>query len=194
MSVVEWVRQGLDSPVLIKFGSYKPRIHPDYEGERWWWLIIYGHLDYWNTFSVDWSLVDLKVYNKRRPTQPYIQPPAPSKRERDVKYQTQPHQEVTLLVPSPRSPSSHGSCSGLGFTFTQVVLRRFAETLSLYPWASNSGTNSHLTGKKGQKQERVYLDTDPGIVFVYTTIWFEWEYSSHHWNGAELSQEVSHDI
>lgn len=34
LSVVEWVRQGLDSPVLMKFGSHKPRIHPDYEGER----------------------------------------------------------------------------------------------------------------------------------------------------------------
>lgn len=34
LRVVEWVRQGLDSPVLMKFGSYKPRIHPDYEGER----------------------------------------------------------------------------------------------------------------------------------------------------------------
>lgn len=32
--MVEWVRQGLDSPVLMKFGSYKPRVHPDYEGER----------------------------------------------------------------------------------------------------------------------------------------------------------------
>lgn len=31
--VVEWVRQGLDIPVLIKFGSYAPRVHPQYEGE-----------------------------------------------------------------------------------------------------------------------------------------------------------------
>lgn len=30
--VVEWVRQGLDIPVLIKFGSYAPRVHPKYEG------------------------------------------------------------------------------------------------------------------------------------------------------------------
>ncbi|XP_034047884.1 protein turtle homolog A [Thalassophryne amazonica] len=30
--VVEWVRQGLDIPVLIKFGSYAPRVHPEYEG------------------------------------------------------------------------------------------------------------------------------------------------------------------
>lgn len=36
LRVVEWVRQGLDSPVLMKFGSYKPRIHPDYEGECWY--------------------------------------------------------------------------------------------------------------------------------------------------------------
>uniref|UniRef100_A0A3Q1G7K6 Protein turtle homolog A-like n=1 Tax=Acanthochromis polyacanthus TaxID=80966 RepID=A0A3Q1G7K6_9TELE len=32
LHVVEWVRQGLDIPVLIKFGSYAPRIHPQYEG------------------------------------------------------------------------------------------------------------------------------------------------------------------
>ncbi|XP_047426375.1 protein turtle homolog A isoform X2 [Mugil cephalus] len=30
--VVEWVRQGLDIPVLIKFGSHVPRVHPQYEG------------------------------------------------------------------------------------------------------------------------------------------------------------------
>uniref|UniRef100_A0A4W4FJN6 Immunoglobulin superfamily, member 9a n=1 Tax=Electrophorus electricus TaxID=8005 RepID=A0A4W4FJN6_ELEEL len=29
--VVEWVRQGYDTPVLIKFGTYVPRIHPHYE-------------------------------------------------------------------------------------------------------------------------------------------------------------------
>ncbi|XP_070706257.1 protein turtle homolog A [Pempheris klunzingeri] len=32
LHVVEWVRQGLDIPVLIKFGSYAPRVHPLYEG------------------------------------------------------------------------------------------------------------------------------------------------------------------
>nr|XP_061800487.1 protein turtle homolog A-like [Nerophis lumbriciformis] len=32
LHVVEWVRQGLDIPVLIKFGSYPPRVHPQYEG------------------------------------------------------------------------------------------------------------------------------------------------------------------
>ncbi|KAM4719190.1 protein turtle homolog A [Anableps anableps] len=30
--VVEWVRQGLDIPVLMKFGSYTPRVHPHFEG------------------------------------------------------------------------------------------------------------------------------------------------------------------
>ncbi|XP_030598901.1 protein turtle homolog A-like [Archocentrus centrarchus] len=30
--VVEWVRQGFDIPVLIKFGTYAPRVHPQYEG------------------------------------------------------------------------------------------------------------------------------------------------------------------
>uniref|UniRef100_A0A3Q3GDV9 Immunoglobulin superfamily, member 9a n=1 Tax=Kryptolebias marmoratus TaxID=37003 RepID=A0A3Q3GDV9_KRYMA len=30
--VVEWIRQGFDVPVLIKFGSYAPRVHPNYEG------------------------------------------------------------------------------------------------------------------------------------------------------------------
>ncbi|XP_070845555.1 protein turtle homolog A [Chaetodon trifascialis] len=32
LHVVEWVRQGLDIPVLIKFGSHAPRVHPQYEG------------------------------------------------------------------------------------------------------------------------------------------------------------------
>ncbi|XP_077398487.1 protein turtle homolog B [Vanacampus margaritifer] len=32
LHVVEWVRQGLDTSVLIKFGSYAPRVHPQYEG------------------------------------------------------------------------------------------------------------------------------------------------------------------
>lgn len=30
--VVEWVRQGMDTPVLMKFGSHAPRVHPKYEG------------------------------------------------------------------------------------------------------------------------------------------------------------------
>ncbi len=34
--VVEWVRRGLDIPILIKFGAYMPRVHPQYEGERPW--------------------------------------------------------------------------------------------------------------------------------------------------------------
>uniref|UniRef100_A0A668A8Q9 Immunoglobulin superfamily, member 9a n=1 Tax=Myripristis murdjan TaxID=586833 RepID=A0A668A8Q9_9TELE len=32
LHVVEWVRQGVDIPVLIKFGVYDPRVHPKYEG------------------------------------------------------------------------------------------------------------------------------------------------------------------
>ncbi|KAJ7987256.1 hypothetical protein DPEC_G00336850 [Dallia pectoralis] len=32
LHVVEWVRQDLDIPVLIKFGEYLPRVHPHYEG------------------------------------------------------------------------------------------------------------------------------------------------------------------
>ncbi|XP_031711429.1 protein turtle homolog A isoform X1 [Anarrhichthys ocellatus] len=32
LHVVEWVRRGLDISVLIKFGSYAPRLHPQYEG------------------------------------------------------------------------------------------------------------------------------------------------------------------
>uniref|UniRef100_A0A4W5LR74 Immunoglobulin superfamily, member 9a n=1 Tax=Hucho hucho TaxID=62062 RepID=A0A4W5LR74_9TELE len=32
LHVVEWVRQGFDIPVLIKFGVYAPRVHPNYEG------------------------------------------------------------------------------------------------------------------------------------------------------------------
>ncbi|XP_061733052.1 protein turtle homolog A-like isoform X2 [Nerophis ophidion] len=30
--VLEWVRRGLHIPVLIQFGSYAPRVHPQYEG------------------------------------------------------------------------------------------------------------------------------------------------------------------
>lgn len=33
LHVVEWVRQGFDIPVLIKFGVYSPRVHPNYEGK-----------------------------------------------------------------------------------------------------------------------------------------------------------------
>lgn len=43
LHVVEWVRQGLEIPVLIKFGSYAPRVHPQYEGELlriWLWRVI----------------------------------------------------------------------------------------------------------------------------------------------------------
>ncbi|XP_028830733.1 protein turtle homolog A isoform X2 [Denticeps clupeoides] len=32
LHVVEWVRRGCDVPVLIKFGAYAPRVHPEYEG------------------------------------------------------------------------------------------------------------------------------------------------------------------
>ncbi|XP_052376028.1 LOW QUALITY PROTEIN: protein turtle homolog A-like [Oncorhynchus keta] len=32
LHVVEWVRQGFEIPVLIKFGVYAPRVHPNYEG------------------------------------------------------------------------------------------------------------------------------------------------------------------
>ena len=33
LHVVEWLRQGVDTPVLIKFGIYGPRVNPAYEGE-----------------------------------------------------------------------------------------------------------------------------------------------------------------
>ncbi|GAA6105910.1 uncharacterized protein igsf9b isoform X1 [Tachysurus ichikawai] len=31
--VVEWVRLGYNVPILIKFGDYTPRVHPNYKGE-----------------------------------------------------------------------------------------------------------------------------------------------------------------
>lgn len=34
LHVVEWVRRGLDIPVLIKFGTYALRVHPNYEGNH----------------------------------------------------------------------------------------------------------------------------------------------------------------
>lgn len=33
LHVLEWVRQGFDVPVLIKFGTHEPRVHPKFEGE-----------------------------------------------------------------------------------------------------------------------------------------------------------------
>ncbi|XP_048845402.1 uncharacterized protein igsf9b isoform X1 [Brienomyrus brachyistius] len=32
LHVVEWVRLGYNVPILIKFGEYTPRVHPDYKG------------------------------------------------------------------------------------------------------------------------------------------------------------------
>ncbi|XP_062854797.1 protein turtle homolog A [Trichomycterus rosablanca] len=32
LHVVEWVRLGYNVPILIKFGGYTPRVHPDYKG------------------------------------------------------------------------------------------------------------------------------------------------------------------
>lgn len=32
LHVLEWVRQGFDVPVLIKFGTHEPRVHPKFEG------------------------------------------------------------------------------------------------------------------------------------------------------------------
>lgn len=34
LHVVEWVRLGYNVPVLIKFGVYAPRVHPNYKGKR----------------------------------------------------------------------------------------------------------------------------------------------------------------
>lgn len=33
LHVVEWVRLGYNVPVLIKFGVYAPRVHPNYKGK-----------------------------------------------------------------------------------------------------------------------------------------------------------------
>lgn len=33
LHVVEWVRLGLNIPILIKFGVYAPRVHPSYRGK-----------------------------------------------------------------------------------------------------------------------------------------------------------------
>lgn len=34
LHVVEWVRLGYNVPVLIKFGVYAPRVHPNYKGKK----------------------------------------------------------------------------------------------------------------------------------------------------------------
>lgn len=33
LHVVEWVRLGFNIPILIKFGVYAPRVHPNYRGK-----------------------------------------------------------------------------------------------------------------------------------------------------------------
>lgn len=33
LHVVEWVRLGYNVPILIKFGVYAPRVHPNYKGK-----------------------------------------------------------------------------------------------------------------------------------------------------------------
>lgn len=33
LRVVEWVRHGLEVPVLIKFGPHASRVHPRFDGE-----------------------------------------------------------------------------------------------------------------------------------------------------------------
>lgn len=35
LHVVEWVRLGFSVPVLIKFGVYAPRVHPNYKGKSY---------------------------------------------------------------------------------------------------------------------------------------------------------------
>lgn len=35
LHVVEWVRLGYNVPILIKFGVYAPRVHPNYKGEHY---------------------------------------------------------------------------------------------------------------------------------------------------------------
>lgn len=33
LHVIEWVRMGYNVPILIKFGDYTPRVHPNYKGK-----------------------------------------------------------------------------------------------------------------------------------------------------------------
>lgn len=42
LHVVEWVRLGYNVPILIKFGDYTPRVHPNYRGELlpYWCLVL----------------------------------------------------------------------------------------------------------------------------------------------------------
>ncbi len=35
LHVVEWVRLGFNVPILIKFGVYAPRVHPNYKGKSY---------------------------------------------------------------------------------------------------------------------------------------------------------------
>lgn len=44
LHVVEWVRLGFNIPILIKFGVYAPRVHPNYKGKTF--------VDVFNYFSL----------------------------------------------------------------------------------------------------------------------------------------------
>lgn len=44
LHVVEWVRLGFNIPILIKFGVYTPRVHPNYKGKSF--------VDAFNYFSL----------------------------------------------------------------------------------------------------------------------------------------------
>lgn len=52
LHVVEWVRLGYNVPVLIKFGVYAPRVHPNYKGKLYSDLFSHALLlgDRWKTY------------------------------------------------------------------------------------------------------------------------------------------------
>lgn len=55
LHVVEWVRLGFSVPILIKFGVYAPRVHPNYKGKP--------YLDVSNHTHTNWHVASLEAYS-----------------------------------------------------------------------------------------------------------------------------------
>uniref|UniRef100_A0A672LWN6 Immunoglobulin superfamily, member 9a n=1 Tax=Sinocyclocheilus grahami TaxID=75366 RepID=A0A672LWN6_SINGR len=48
--VIEWVRQGYDIPILIQFGVHDPRVHPNYDGEGGWTVMLSAVISDYDSF------------------------------------------------------------------------------------------------------------------------------------------------
>lgn len=59
LHVVEWVRLGFNVPVLIKFGVYAPRVHPNYKGkiylEVYSYILLFLSAITWRSILLEWT-------------------------------------------------------------------------------------------------------------------------------------------